>query len=170
MGACEVGVWVRVKRVCKCTGPGKKKKKSEKNKTKKQKADLPVQTPTKTRTSTGLACHACAWLQCGRVERHARVAWQWWQREGNGSSCGSVIRWQVWTAEFVKTCDGIGASNSRCKVRREAHGWPGVDGGAHKVGGKRKKKKDLNMHKKRDWLVVLCVRSQCVGRQFAGVV
>ena len=99
------------------------------------------------------------------------MAWQWQQREGNGSGCGSVIRWQVWTAEFVKTCDGVGALNSRHKVCREAHGWLGVDGRAHKVRGKRKKKKkDLNMHKKRDWLIVLCMCSRCVGRQLAGVV
>ena len=35
MGACEVGVWVHVKRVCKCTGLGKKNK-SEKNNQKKK--------------------------------------------------------------------------------------------------------------------------------------
>ena len=46
---------------------------------------------------------------------------------------------------FIKTCDGVGASNSGHKVRREARGWSGVDGGAE-VGGKRKKK-DLNTHK-----------------------
>jgi len=81
-----------------------------------------------------------------------------------------MIRWQVWTTEFIKTCNGIGALNSRCKVHREARGWPGVDGRAHKVGGKRKKKKDLNMHKKHDWLIVLCMRSRHMGRWFAGVV
>jgi len=87
------------------------------------------------------------------------VAWQWQQREGDGSSCGSVIWWWVWTAVFIKTCDGIGVSNSGCKVHREAHGWSGVDGRAHKVGGKRKKKKKIKHAQKHNWLVVLCVRS-----------
>jgi len=50
------------------------------------------------------------------------VAWQWQQREGNRSGCGSMIQWRVWTAVFVKTCNGIGASNSGRKVHREAHG------------------------------------------------
>ena len=58
-----------------------------------------------------------------------------------------MIRWQVWRAVFVKTCDGVGASNSGRKVHREACGWLGVDGGAHKVRGKRKKKKKSNTHK-----------------------
>jgi len=81
-----------------------------------------------------------------------------------------MIWWQVWTAEFIKTCDGVGASNSRCKVRREVCAWLGVDGGAHEVRGERKKKKDSNMHKKCDWLIVLYVCSRRMGRQFVGVV
>ena len=94
------------------------------------------------------------------------MAWQWQQREGDGSGCGSVIQWQVWTVVFIKTCNGVGASNSGCKVCREACGWSGVDGGAHKVGGKRKKKKKKIEHaQKCDWLIVLCV-----GRRFVGVV
>jgi len=76
------------------------------------------------------------------------VAWQWQQREGDRSGCGSMIQWRVWTVVFIKTCDGVGALNSGCKVCREARGWSGVDGGAHEVGGKRKKKKKkLNTHK-----------------------
>ena len=60
-----------------------------------------------------------------------------------------MIRWQVWTAVFVKTRDGVGASNSGHKVRREARGWSEVDGGAHEVGGNREKKKNRTRTKTR---------------------
>ena len=74
----------------------------------------------------------------------------------------------MWTAVFVKTCDGIGASGR--KVRREVRAWSGVDGGAHEVGGNRKKKKKKIEHaQKCDRLVVLCMHSRRMGRQFAGV-
>ena len=93
------------------------------------------------------------------------MAWQWWQREGNGSGCGSMIQWQVWTTEFVKTCNGVGASNSRCKVHREAHGWLGVDGGAHEVRGKRKKKKKIQTHTRNMIGLSCCV---CAVNMWAG--
>jgi len=87
------------------------------------------------------------------------VAWQWQQREGNGSGCGSVIWWRVWTTEFIKTCNSVGASNSRCKVCREARGWPGVDGGAHEVRGKRKKKRFKHAQKMQLARCVVCAQS-----------
>ena len=64
----------------------KSEKKKEKEKEKKnEKWTYRFVTPTKTLTSTGLACRVCAWLQCRRAERRARVAWQWRQRDGDGS-------------------------------------------------------------------------------------
>jgi len=71
---------------------------------------------------------------------------------------------------FVKSCDGMGTSNSRHK---------GAQGGAWVVRGggwgtqtwERKKKKKvtyLNLHQNATCSSVLCVHCQHAGRQFVG--
>ena len=71
-----------------------------------------------------------------------------------------MIRWRVWRAVFVETCDGVGTLNS---------GHKGAQGGTWVVGGGEQntrtqgEKKENQSHlfapaQKRDLLVVLYVR------------
>jgi len=142
MGACKVGVWVCVERVCKCTGLGKKKTKKKKN----QKADSLVQIPTKTPTSTGLACVICI---CGFGKGGQGGAWgrhsQGWHQAG--------VCWDLAMA-WVFRLLGI-------RVHSKEHGLSGVEGRGQSTQswGEKRKKKRLEHVQKHDLLIVLYVCS-----------
>jgi len=58
------------------------------------------------------------------------------------------------------------------RVQSKECGLSGVEGRGQSTqswGEKRKKKKRLEHVQKHDLLIILCVCSRCVGRQFAGV-